>query len=273
MKFIPFDGFSALNSLLVGVEAQGCCITLRLEAYTCRHTKEEKHIAHSIATYQNNVQLTPPISPSPGMASFHSGVAATQPLPPLVLGGGDFVGGGHTPVSPEAVDERLVYFVTALNTVYESDGYDFSVLTEGDFVCYSEAQLRAEVQSTLDSLPEQCSPAVQRFWPTVEEVVENAMGGCEYYEFRCPSCDPLADTTVYARHYILYNRKKKVLVLLVEYGESNPYRGDDGLPQAVGGAGLTGWEVDSPTYASTPDPGDEEEAEYAGGKNKDFYGY
>lgn len=272
MKFIPFDGFSTLNSLLLGVEAQGCYLTLRLEAYTCRHTKEEKQIANSIATYQNNVQLTPPISPSPGMATFN-GFPAPQSLPPLMLGGSGLEGSSYTPISPEALDERLVYFVTALNTVYESDGYDFSVLKEDDFLCYTEAQLRTEVQKTLDSLPEQCRPAVQRFWPTVEEVVENAMGGCEYYEFRCPSCDPLAESTVYARHYILYNRKKKVLALLVEYGESNPYRGDDGLSQAAGGAGLSGWEIESPTYASTPDPGYEDEAEYAGGKNKDFYGY
>jgi hypothetical protein len=274
MKFIPFDGFSILNSLLVGVEAQGCCITLRLEAYTCRHTKEEKQTAHSIATYQNNVQLTPPISPSPGIGGF-PGLPASQPLPPLVLGGeeGGLEGVGYGFVSPEALDERLVFFVTALNTVYENDGYDFSVLKESDFVCYTEAQLRMEVQSTLDSLPEQCRPAVLRFWPTIEEVVENAAGGCEYYEFRCPSCDPLADSTVYARHFILYNRKKKVLVLLVEFGESNPYRGDDGLPQAAGGAGMAGRELESPTYASTPDPGYEEEAQYAGGKNKNFYGY
>lgn len=273
MKFIPSDGFSALNSLLLGVEALGCCITLRLEAYTCRHTKEEKQIANNIATYQNNVQLTPPISPSPGIGTFN-GFPAPQSLPPLVLGGGSGLeGGNYAPVSAETLDERLIYFVTALNTVYESDGYDFSVLTENDFVHYTEAQLRAEVQNTLDSLPEQCHPAVQRFWPTVEDVVENAQGGCEYYEFRCPSCDPLADSTVYARHYILYNRKKKVLVLLVEYGESNPYRGDDGLLRAAGGAGLAGWEVESPTYASTPDCGYEDEEAYAGGKNKDFYGY
>ncbi|KPI85708.1 hypothetical protein ABL78_5240 [Leptomonas seymouri] len=272
MKFIPFDGFSALNSLLLGVEAQGCCITLRVEAYTCRHTKEEKQTANSIATYQNNVQLTPPISPSPGVASFH-GVPPPQPLPPLVLGGSEVESITYSPISPEELDERLVYFVTALNTVYESDGYDFSVLKESDFVCYTEPQLKMEVQNTLDSLPEQCRPAVQRFWPTVEEVVENAVGGCEYYEFRCPSCDPLADSTVYARHYILYNRKKKVLVLLVEYGESNPYRGDDGLSQAAGGAGMQRWEAESPTYSSTPDCEDDEELEYAGGKNRDFYGY
>lgn len=274
MKFIPFDGFSALNSLLVGVEAQGCCITLRLEAYTCRHTKEERQIANSIATYQNNVQLTPPISPSPCIAAF-DGFPELQPPPPLVLGsdGGLESGSGYAPVSPEALDERLVYFVTALNTVYESDGYDFSVLKENDFVCYTEPQFRLEVQSTLDSLPEQCRPAVQRFWPTVEEVVENAAGGCEYFEFRCPSCDPLADSTVYARHYILYNRKKKVLVLLVEYGESNPYRGDDGLSQAAGGARVAGWALESPTYASTSALGDDEELEYAEGKNKEFYGY
>ncbi|KPA74525.1 hypothetical protein ABB37_09182 [Leptomonas pyrrhocoris] len=273
MKFIPIDSFSTLNSLLLGVEAQGCRITVRLEAYTCRHTKEEKQIANSIASYQNNVQMTPPISPSPGVASF-DGFAVPQPLPPLVLGGGSGGEvGGYTPVDPEALDERLVYFVTALNTVYESDGYDFSVLQEDDFVCYTEPQLKTEVQNTLDSLPEQCGPAVQRFWPTVDEVVDNAAGGCEYYEFRCPSCDPLADSTVYSRHYILYNKRKKVLVLVVEYGESNPYRGDDGLLRAVGGAGIAGWEVESPTYISTPDHDDEEEPEYVGGKNKDFYGY
>lgn len=270
MKFIPCDGFSALNSLLLGVEAQGCCITLRLEAYTCRHTKEEKAIANNIASYHNNVQLTPPISPSPGV-----GFPAPQVLPPLVLGGeaGVVETSSYAPVSAETLDERLVYFVTALNTVYESDGYDFSVLTEQDFVRYTEGQLRSEVQNTLDSLPEQCRPAVQRFWSTVEEVVERTEGGCEYYEFRSPSCDPLADSTVYARHYILYNRKRKVLVLLVEYGETNPYRGDDGLPQAEGGAGVSRWEVESPTYASTPDAGYEDEEAYAGGKNRDFYGY
>ncbi|CAG9579466.1 conserved hypothetical protein [Leishmania major strain Friedlin] len=269
MKFIPLDSFSALNSLLQGVEAQGCCITMRLEAYTCRHTKEERQIANSIACYQNNVQLTPPISPLPTIGAYAG--CTQEALPPLVLGGSaENVAASYSLVSPNEIDDRLVYFVAALNTVYESDGYDFSVLRENDFVRYTEPQFRTEVSSTLQSLPEQCRPAVQRFWPTIEEVVENAESGCEYYEFRCPSCNPLADTTVYARHYFVYNRRKKVLVLLVEYGESNPYRGDDGLPHA--GDPTSAWDAESPTYASTPDLGEEGEA-YDGGKNRQFYGY
>ncbi|GET91288.1 hypothetical protein, conserved [Leishmania tarentolae] len=269
MKFIPLDSFSALNSLLQGVEAQGCCITMRLEAYTCRHTKEERQIANSIACYQNNVQLTPPFSPLPTTGAY-AGVPL-EAMPPLVLGGSDATGAAsYSLVSPDEIDDRLVYFVAALNTVYESDGYDFSVLRENDFVRYTEPQFRTEVSNTLQSLPEQCRPAVQRFWSTVEEVVDNAESGCEYYEFRCPSCDPLADSTVYARHYLLYNRRKKVLVLLVEYGESNPYRGDDGLPHV--GNPASAWDAESPTYASTPDPGEEGEV-YDGGKNRQFYGY
>ncbi|KAG5471834.1 hypothetical protein LSCM4_03392 [Leishmania orientalis] len=270
MKFIPLDSFSALNSLLQGVEAQGCCITMRLEAYTCRHTKEERQIANSIACYHNNVQLTPPMSPSPGIGAY-TGFPPQEAPPPLVLGGSaDNLATSYSLVSADEIDDRLVYFVAALNTLYESDGYDFSVLREIDFVRYTEPQFRTEVSNTLQSLPEQCRPAVQRFWPTIEEVVENAESGCEYYEFRCPSCDPLADTTVYARHYFVYHRRKKVLVLLVEYGESNPYRGDDGLPHA--GGPMSARDVESPTYASTPDPGDEGEG-YDGGKNREFYGY
>ncbi|CAM37950.1 conserved hypothetical protein [Leishmania braziliensis MHOM/BR/75/M2904] len=269
MKFIPLDSFSALNSLLQGVEAQGCCITMRLEAYTCRHTKEERQIANNIASYQNNVQLTPPISPSPAIGAY-ADFPPQEALPPLVLGGSADLAANYSLVNPDEIDDRLVYFVAALNTVYESDGYDFSVLRENDFVRYTEPQFRTEVSNTLQSLPEQCHPAVQRFWPTMEEVVENAEGGCEYYEFCCPSCDPLADTAVYARHYFVYNRRKKVLVLLVEYGESNPYRGDDGLPHA--GGPTSAWDGESSTYASTPEAGEEGEV-YGGGKNRQFYGY
>ncbi|KAG5497723.1 hypothetical protein JKF63_03989 [Porcisia hertigi] len=270
MKFIPLDSFSALNSLLQGVEAQGCCITMRLEAYTCRHTKEERQIANNIAFYQNNVPRAPPLSPLPGMGAYAS-IPPQEALPPLVMGGSaEYQTPNYNPVSADEIDDRLVYFVAVLNTLYECDGYDFSVLGENDFVCYTEPQFRTEVSNTLQSLPEQCSPAVQRFWSTLEEVVERASSGCEYYEFRCPSCDPLADTTVYARHYFVYNRRKKVLVLLVEYGESNPYRGDDGLPHS--GVQGSACDPESPTYASTPDVGEEGSA-YEGGKNRDFYGY
>ncbi|KAK7197545.1 Maf1 regulator [Novymonas esmeraldas] len=289
MKFIPLESFGALNSLLQGVEAQGCRITMRLEAYTCRHTKEERVIANNIAVYQNNVSLTPPISPSPGLMAY-AAFPAPETLPPLVLGsgaetqamgssGGGGGGGGvpYAPVTAEEIDDRLIFFVTALNTVYESDGYDFSVLRESDFVRYTEEDFRTEVVNTLQSLPETCHPAVQRFWPTVEQVVDNAGGGCEYYEFRCPSCDPLADHTVYARHYLLYNRRRKVLVLVVEYGESNLYRGDDGVlrvgGEAATAAAASAWGTDSPTYASTPDHGERAEEVYDGGKNKQFYGY
>lgn len=282
MKFIPLDGFSRLNSLLQGVEAQGCCITMRLEGYTCRHTKEERQIADKIATYQNNVQLTPPISPSPAIGAYAGFPAQDVGLPPLVLGGGgdgvgvEHLGGSFAPVGADDIDDRLVFFVTALNTVYAEDDLDFSVLGETDFTSYTEPQFRTEVQATLNSLPEQSQLAVRLFWATVEEFVGNASSGCEYYEFTNRDCDPLKESTVYSKHYFLYNRRRKVVALLVEYGESNPYRGDDGLGTTAGGcrAAAAAWESESPLYASTPDPGyDDDEQARSSGKNKQFYGY
>lgn len=315
MKYIPLESFESINSLLQGVEALGCLVTIRLEAYTCRHTREEKQIATNLAQYYTNVQSTPPISPSPllvGPAATFGADYHMELPPPIVLGSsamppsamatsgapldmrssetGAVVGpsttyGGNnnshegtastgllsTPVvTAQDIDERLVFMVAALNSMYDSDGYDFSVLTERDFLSHTTQFLRDEVDLALNQLPEEtCGPAVRQFWPAIYEQVGDAGQGCEVFEFNCPACDPRAETSVFSKQYFLYNKPRKILVSLLVYGEGNRYRGDDFAPDEMNPESRL-------HYASSPEPCEEDdgdgEEEY-GGKNRDFYGY
>ncbi|EAN92753.1 hypothetical protein, conserved [Trypanosoma cruzi] len=191
MDFVPLASFEFLNSLLQGVEAQGCLMTVRLEAFTCRSTRKKKQLAASMAHYAN--ANTPPLAPA-----SHAGLSP----PPLQLDRRLPV--VFAPVDPEDIDDRLVYLVAALNSIYGEDGYDFSVLTEEDFVVCNEAQVRAEVDVTLHSMSDSCRPAVEQFWTLVSEQVMDASPGCEYFRFMCPTCDPMVSRSLFSQHYFLY---------------------------------------------------------------------
>lgn len=289
MKFIPLDSFEAINSLITDVEAQGCLITVLLEAFTCRNTREEKQVAATIAYRVSN---TPPISPQPHLSNF-----SVEMLPPPLLlsssvpaasssGVTNSVLGGNSPeLQPEAisaddVDERLVYLVAALNNIYEQEDYDFTVLTEQDFIYETEEAVRNEVNRTLTSLPEICGPAVATFWSAVCEQVLDASQGCEFFRFHSRNCDPLADRTVFSTHYFLYNKRRKVVVSLRLFGTGNQYRGDDGCTPH-------GWEESGQMYyydndetstrhdASSPEPmmDDVPADPYSMQKNRHFYGF
>ncbi|ORC82656.1 uncharacterized protein TM35_000851010 [Trypanosoma theileri] len=269
MEFVPLASFEFLNSLLQGVEAQGCLMTIRLEAFTCRSTRKRKQVAATMAQYAN--ANTPPIAPD---------CHCEQP-PLLLLGETPPI--EFEPVQPENIDERLVFLVAALNSIYGEDGYDFSVLTEKDFVICDEAQVRAELNVTLQSLPDSCRPAVDQFWTLVSEQVQDASQGCEYFRFLSPSCDPMTTRALFSQHYFLYNRRSRLVVSLLVYAEGNAYRGDDGY---IAG---NGFYVESDDIAvekdcngnstsedvlwrCTPDtPETPEREREIGGKNRHFY--
>lgn len=260
MEFVPLSSFEFLNSLLQGVEAQGCLMTVRLEAFTCRSTRKRKQLAASIAQYAN--ANTPPLA---------SASHAHPPPPPLQLGSGSPV--EFEPVDPKDIDERLVFLVAALNGIYGDEGYDFSVLREEDFVLCDEAHVRAEVDTTLQAAPDSCRPAVEKFWALVCEQVADASQGCEYFRFACPSCDPMASRALFSQHYFLYNKRTRMLVSLLLFAEGNAYRGDDGF---IGGNDVyverddVVDETDSRTWLSSPEPQSSDDG-VGGGKNREFY--
>lgn len=261
MEFVPLSSFEFLNSLLYSVEAQGCLMTIRLEAFTCRSTRKRKQLAASIAQYAN--ANTPPLPPV-----CHSSLSSSPPV--IQLGASSSVGFEH--VDPKDIDERLVFLVAALNSIYGDEGYDFSVLTEEDFVVCDEALVRAEVDVTLRSLPDTCRPAVGQFWTLVSAQVGDAGHGCEYFRFVCPSCDPMASRSLFSQHYFLYNKRARLLVSLLLYAEGNAYRGDDGF---IVGNGFyverydTADDINNGSRTSSTGllSSDEERC----GKNRDFY--
>ncbi|CCW69637.1 unnamed protein product [Phytomonas sp. Hart1] len=281
MKYIPLASFETINSLLHAVEAQGCLITIRLEAFTCRHTREERQIAADLAQYQTEVQRTPPLSPSPAlMLQSHPsegspGLWRSPGLsldvvggvpPPLVLGGSVYPDEPPPAVAPEDIDARLVFFVAALNGMYCRDGYDFAVLTERDFVSHDAEMVRAELELTMQGFPESCQPAVRGLWNAIRSQVLDPAQGCEVYEFCCPSCDPLAATSIFSHHYFFYNKTRKVVVVLVEYAEGNRYRGDDGS-SPLGEEWGVGDNMDGRFERDL-------DLDYnCVGKNREFYGY
>lgn len=235
MKYIPIERFESINSLLSAIEYEpGSSLTIRLEAFTCRQTKEEKHIAAELAEYMTKMQKTPPVSPWLGVLQLSPSDSGLEvPLTPvLVLGSttaappveDDFsLPRSHSSTAPlppsyvdsTDVDERLVYSVAVLNNIYRTDGYNFNVLTEADFVSHSEEDMKNEIDLCLQHLPLACLPAIEDFWPSVKEVAGTTEDGCEYFEFACPSCDPLAEDSLYSHTFFLFNKRKRIIVSLI----------------------------------------------------------
>lgn len=211
MKYIPIERFEAINAVLNHVPlSPGVSLTLNLEAFTCRHTKEEKHIASELAEHMMQVKSTPPVSPSPGVMW-----EATGEAPPLLVLGGTVVENQPPVVEAEDVDERLVYCVAALNHLYSDEGYDFNVLQNEDFISHTEETVTSEVNFRLEQVSGSGSVATMRdLWPAVRELVGRSQDGCEYFEFSSPTCDPMSENCIDYRTYFLYNKRKKILVSL-----------------------------------------------------------
>jgi hypothetical protein len=333
MKFIPVPVFETINSIIQGVEAQGCLLTLRLEAFTCRHTKEEKQLIAAMTERRSQLQCSsspasgmetsPILQPSSGGYQHGGMFPPIEVLPPAIDGPGDASGfivaaqgsSGHIGQidsnSDSVPDDRLVYLVAALNAIH-GDGYDFSVLSESDFDLMDPQTLRNEVDQMLSSLPPPCcsvtgvSSGHETFWQSIADViwgsasvtVEQLFSQCDFFLFRCPTCDPIAQRTIWSSHVFAYCKKQRMMISLLCYGEGNLYRGDDGLLFAgaagtvdeVGGGefyfdGETthylsgGVEMDENSQSQTQQTADmEQQEEYevdrrSEMKNRDFYGY
>ncbi|MDO9381250.1 MAG: hypothetical protein Q7T86_00145 [Hyphomicrobiaceae bacterium] len=153
------------------------------------------------------------------------------------------------------MDDRLVYLVAALNAIH-GDGYDFSCLEESDFQLLEPLYAKTEVENLLASLPPAVAAPVvgvayqhEVFWTAIQQVVfepgatvsgggaTTSNGGCEqlfqgtcdFFLFKSPTCDPLAQRTVWSNHIFIYSKRQRVMVSLMLYGEGNLYRGDDGV--------------------------------------------
>jgi hypothetical protein len=50
MKFIPVNSFDKLNAGMTAIEARGCYVTTKLEAFSCRNTKTDKGIKNGIVS-------------------------------------------------------------------------------------------------------------------------------------------------------------------------------------------------------------------------------
>ncbi|CUG89901.1 RNA polymerase III regulator protein (Maf1), putative [Bodo saltans] len=256
MKFIPSVVFERMNSLLQGIEAQGSLLTVRCEAYTCRHTKEEKQLAATITDRRQQQgivsgggvgavgSVSPILQPSAG-GYIHGHFPAMEGLPPpMVVGGGP--SSPSVVESPQSVvDDRLIFLVAALNAIF-GDGYDFSCLEESDFDLLDPLYVKAELENVLASVPADSAASSviglpfqhETFWAAIADV---AFGDrslvpalfdssvCDYFLFKCPSCDPMQERSVWSNHVLMYCKKQRILVSILAYGEGNMYRGDDGV--------------------------------------------
>lgn len=263
MKFIPLPAFEAINSLLQAVEAQGCAVTIRLEAYTCRMNRDEKGIAAAVSGKRSHT-VSPMLSPFPltgsssagggpaGCSGIAPGVGTFPPVlpPPLVMDDyqlpSAMVAGGSSSAASSAaaepVDDRFVYLIAALNAIHGEGDYDFSVLDPQDFALLDGATVVAEVNRVLAALPDACSPAIgpnaEIFWSAIaQQVAPSGPAGSssswtrdqDFFQFTNHACDPLYEHSVWSSHYFVYSKKQRLLISLAMFGEGNMYRGDDGV--------------------------------------------
>lgn len=212
MKFIPLSTFEVINSVLQQVEAQGCLVTIRLEAFTCRMQREEKQLAATVAEKRrsgSSNQVSPLLQPQAGQHCYHHGSTGLPPLaggddggrpglmfslPTAVTTGSSCCAAvvgleGHgeedAPAAAAAVDERFVYLIAAMNAVHGDGDYDFSVVDQQDFVLLDGGTaMLNEVNHILMAMPESCLSAIginnsnmatcDAFWGAIGEQVVGA---------------------------------------------------------------------------------------------------
>ena len=245
MKFLPVAAFESLNGLLHQVETQGFYLTVRLEAYSCRRGKEESRTEAAIILEQQLFAQANSGNSSDFVFESNNGSSNASPE----LSGG----AAQQPQFPvPKPDDRLVFLVSALNSVYGSD-YDFAVLTESDFTMCHPGDIDSELQQLLCQAPPGVTPAA--IWQAVTQALGStsvaALDECEYFRLDCPTANPLSDKAVWSSHYFVYSKRQKLIISLQMYGESNLYRGDDRFD----------------------DTGLREEDEVGSPKNRDFYGF
>jgi hypothetical protein len=198
MKFIPLQSFEAVNSLLQGVDALGCSVTIRLEAFACRMSRSEKTHIITIGGGMRSPLIKPESHPANSLSSsFGFGpeeglIDLPAPMTMLTNPPAAFVsntkekncargtttsgsasalagsgGGGGGGGEGEVLDERFVYLVAALNAIHGETEYDFSVLSPQDFVLLDGPTAVEEVNRVLSALPATCAPVVGGFWAHV----------------------------------------------------------------------------------------------------------
>ena len=238
MKFIPLQAFEYINSLLQQVEAQGCLVTVRLEAFTCRMNRGERDLAVAVSG-KRSAQVSPLVSPQ--VPSWSSPMDDDYQLPPASPGA----------PSQAHVDDRFVYLIAAMNAIHGEADYDFSVLDQADFVLLDGPIVVEEVNRVLAALPEVCAPAIglhgEFFWssvaaqvapqPTGNSSTPHWMSECDFFQFSNHECDPLYERSVWSSHFFIYSKRQRMMVSVMCYGEGNMYRGDDGYVPAGSTAG------------------------------------
>ena len=276
MKFVPNPAFERLNSLMGGVEALGCMCTVRLEAFSCRKGKEEKRTAQILAERANG---SAPNSSS-GSGQQQQPYTGQQDVNAMFPAASFVSDEGEGDDSPSTTDDRFLYLVCALNTLYGGE-YDFTILSQSHFQLVDPYAAMAEVDTILNGMPsgligsnphgtvwsvlnEQLVPASGGLVPVAQSGATMMSGGmgvpaspspsiaseCEFFKFVCPECDPTAQAKLWSLHYFIYSRRTRLMVSLLAFGEGNPYRGDDY-------ANVGGWGVaNSPTapgpYSDSP---------------------
>eukprot|EP00758_Cryptobia_borreli_P004894 Tbor_TRINITY_DN4641_c0_g1::TRINITY_DN4641_c0_g1_i1::g.14997::m.14997 len=136
----------------------------------------------------------------------------------------------------QSVKSRMVFLCGALNAIHGSTDYDFSCLAPSDFLLVNPAEFIQLINDKLGSLPKETHEAVgnngELFWRAITSFVgsESALYNsatqtteCEIFKFVCHNCDPVAQAKLWSDHYLIYNKKHRVIVSVLLYGEGNLY--------------------------------------------------
>ena len=228
-------------------------------------------------------------SPSPPMSYIRNYNSSTFPsvLPSSQMGSRvqSMNPQGETP-SPttnestiDDVDNRLVLLVGTLNAIHGALDFDFTCLETSDFLMLAPLEFFEKVNEFLSSLPREVlantvgSINGEHFWGAIAALVggdnmlvdlRTGTSDCEFFQFACPQCDPVAQSKVWSNHFFIYNKRHHVVISLLMFGEGNMYRGDSGVPRI--GSYLSG----------TSTPMNELEDEVYGGseaKNASYFGF
>lgn len=294
MKFVPLPALEELNAVLCGVEAQGLFLTIRVEAFSTRKSREEKTIEQTLTQRQGS-STSAMHSPDPSTSAMAFGDVLVSPGPgsqiasfssssnnAISSGGG---GGG-------SVDERLVLLISALNAIHGQCDYDFSVLSEGDFNICDPQEVFNAINANLEAVAGQPFGDGSDFWKTIADALMQdgvgagaansgtgsggsstfdvlTNGSCEYFQFCSPECDPLTQSTIWSAHYFILCKRQRLILSIMAYGEGNTYRGDDPQPYVSNTQSPNATGVGA--FPSDPDDG--RPSWYSTSKNRDFYGF
>jgi hypothetical protein len=197
MKYLQIAEFEALNSQLSNVDAGDCAVTIALEAYACRKSKDDKRLAQAIAD---------------GMRQRSDSAAEGDASATVTVD--DRAG------STEYSNDLVLYLTSAINSVYGPD-YDFSVFGDSIFELCDPRRLEQAVNEPLHRVGQAGVEKAEAFWRALGS--QMPLAESEVFQVVLDQDTNPLHSKLWSSHFIVHCKRLKLMVSVLCYADGHMY--------------------------------------------------